>query len=79
MAVFNSTTQNSRPQGGKVSKILLEMVDGRIPIQVSTSFFLKTPPPKKNEKKIKYLPLRCRDRWLFSTPQLKIQGPKVER
>jgi hypothetical protein len=39
MAVFNSTAQNSRPQGGKVSKILLEMVDGRIPIQVSTSFF----------------------------------------
>jgi hypothetical protein len=42
MAVFNSTAQNSRSQGGKVSKILLEMVDGRIPIQVSTSFFFKT-------------------------------------
>jgi hypothetical protein len=54
MAVFNFTAQNSRPQGGKVSKILLGMVDGRIPIQVSTSFFFEKP-KKKNEKKNKVL------------------------
>jgi hypothetical protein len=51
MAVSNSTAQNSRPQSGKVSKILLEMVDGRIPIQVSTSFFFFKPKKKKMKKK----------------------------